>query len=124
VSPGVGRVGPRGLPVGRRAARDAGRIADRYAAGVIRTWRRPGFVTVRIPTRDCARGPRPANRACWFYRPDRGTPPRWYMRPRRATCGIERTLIGPQVWRLVTRGDSRARQPLLRPLNRRAATAA
>lgn len=31
----------------------------------------------------------------------------------------ERTLIGPQVWRLVTRGDSRARQPLLRSLNRR-----
>jgi hypothetical protein len=36
----------------------------------------------------------------------------------------ERTLIGPQVWRLVTRRDSRARQPLVRSLNRRATTAA
>jgi hypothetical protein len=27
------------------------------------------------------------NCACRFYRPDRGTPPCWYMRPRRATYG-------------------------------------
>src|SRR6266487_6084930 len=33
--------------------------------------------------------------ACWFYRPDRGTPPCWYMRPRRATCGMSvRSVVG------------------------------
>src|SRR5208282_998486 len=47
--PGAGRGGPGGLLAGRRAARGAGRIADRCAAGVFRTWRRPGFLTVRIP---------------------------------------------------------------------------
>ena len=49
--PGAGRVGPGGLRAGGRAARGAGRIADRCAAGVCRTWRRPGFLTVRIPRR-------------------------------------------------------------------------
>ena len=43
---------PRGLLLGRRAARGAGRIADRYAADVFRTWRRPRLLTVRIPRRD------------------------------------------------------------------------
>ena len=41
--------GPGGLLTGRRAARGAGRVADRCAAGVSRTWRRSRFLTVRIP---------------------------------------------------------------------------
>ena len=53
--PGAGRGGPGGLPAGRRAARGAGRVADGCAAGVFRTWRRPEFLTVRIPqARLCA----------------------------------------------------------------------
>ena len=47
--PRAGRGGPGGLLAGRRPARGAGRIADGCAAVVFRTWRRRGFLTVRIP---------------------------------------------------------------------------